>query len=87
MLKGGEAAALVKEALGVSRSLYYDRFRPLLITHYLSPLEFEWGDDDSVWITRQQSGMRLRRDEVEALVRFVETGSVSVPAQATVSKS
>lgn len=81
LLRGVEAAALVQKALSVSRSHYYDRFRPLLLTHHLSPLELGHGMDGSVWIERRQSGMRLRLDEVEALVRFVETGSVLVTTE------
>lgn len=75
-LKGAAAVELMQEALGISRSLFYDRFRPLLRVHYLSETEFAVLDNGGLGISRPRSGKRLRRDEVEALIRFVTMGSV-----------
>lgn len=76
VLKGKEVAALAKNRLGVSRSLYYERLRPLLKAHYL--MEHHWlkWDNGEVDLL-PASAKRFRRDEVEALFRFIRTGKVA----------
>lgn len=70
MLRGSAAAALVQARLGVSRSTYYERYRPLLRAYHLSPSEVEWlpGGGAVIWRGATQ---RFSREEVEALLRFL----------------
>ncbi|MEM1055736.1 MAG: hypothetical protein AAGI52_09415 [Bacteroidota bacterium] len=82
VLTGKDVEALFQERLGVSRSLYYGRFRPLLKTYLLSAATWALYTDGYYYETRPNSGKRWRRDEVEALLRYLQTGSVLVGQRA-----
>ena len=77
MMKGAEVVALAAKRLGVSRSLYYQQLRPLLKEHYLMPAQWiSWKRERTDRLAA--SAKRFRQDEVEALFRFAQTGSVLV---------
>lgn len=82
-LTGKEVEAFFREHLRVSRSLYYARFRPLLKTYFLSPATWALYTDGYYRQTRPSSGKRWRRDELEALILFLKTGSVTQRRVAT----
>ncbi|MEM6326640.1 MAG: hypothetical protein AAF791_05925, partial [Bacteroidota bacterium] len=85
-LTGKETAALFQSALGISRSSYYARVRPLLRTHHLAG-ELWWHYDDGRSVRTHPRGIkRWRREEAEALVRFLQSGSVRVAAPESESR-
>ncbi len=70
MMKGSEAEDLVRERLGISRSTYYERFRPLLKRYPMNPMMFFRLADGQFGSSRSAT-FRFRRDEVEALLDFL----------------
>jgi hypothetical protein len=70
MLKGCEAADLVQQRLGISRSTYYERYRALLRPYALMPRTYEYrGGGRSLFHAR--ATVRFRRDEIEAMLGFL----------------
>lgn len=70
LLKGSEAASLVQSRLGVSRSVYYERFRGLLRGYHVLPPQVKWYTDGSA-VAMGPATLRFRRDEVEAMLAFI----------------
>ncbi|MEM1057282.1 MAG: hypothetical protein AAGI52_17320 [Bacteroidota bacterium] len=77
-LTGKETERLVQATLSISRSSYYERIRPLLRAHHLSESHWCRFTDGSYGRARPQGIKRWRRDEVEAMLRFLQTGSVRI---------
>jgi hypothetical protein len=71
-LQARDVAALFKEHLGISRSLFYDRFRPLLRTYNLSPMRTVTYSDGTLGLDGYNSIVRFRRDEVMGLLTFIK---------------
>lgn len=72
LLRGAEVEALFAERLGVSRSEYYKRYRPLLRTHHLGEML------GASHVRRRRSGLgprvsgkRWLQEEVEGLIRYI----------------
>lgn len=74
LLKGAEVQALFQERLGVGRSTYYSQMRPLLRTYHLVPPTVVTYTDGSARV-HPAKGMRFRREEVEAVIAFIEAES------------
>lgn len=74
LLKGSGVASLFRERLQVSRSTYYSHMRPLLRSYYLVPSELMTFAGKTAR-RNPGKGMRFRREEVDALIAFIETES------------
>lgn len=70
ILKGSEVEALFHERLGVSRSTYYAEYRGLLRVYHLTPFRAVEMPDGGLALPAR-SIRRFRREEVDALIRFL----------------
>jgi hypothetical protein len=74
LLKGADVQALFRERLGVARSTYYSLMRPLLRSYHLVPATVVMYTDGIARL-HPGKGMRFRREEVDAVIAFIEAES------------
>ena len=66
--------ALFRERLGVARSTYYSQMRPLLRSYHLVPPKVVMYTDGIARL-HPGKGIRFRREEVDAVIAFIEAES------------
>jgi hypothetical protein len=71
LIRAGEVVKLFKERTGISRSLFYAEYRPLILGYPLGPTGLVRHPDGSFELVGYNKGIRFRRAEVEALITFL----------------